>query len=372
MNEAVHLQSSIVSQIIDGSITIDSIGEYQSMLKIFPDNPYLHRALADLLARRRSLAAAVDYYDKTAGLFAQSGLVLQAVVAKMLQWQIENPALKAIKHFYNTLLEKNPRSTPLSMFFASLSFNELTAVITRLERFILPAGKVVKKFGDVEANLYMVVSGTLIRRTYPSSSQFAPKEKLIETAEMEVFGDVFPLDKENLSQSYTETTSRVELAKLTRESLIQLCAQYPSMEPALRDLFDSLARAAGIHHVKRRMRRHPIPVRVRLDIMHVRDRLPRFSASGFARDLSIGGACILLDETVEASVARDMIDKEARIVMRLPSDAMALHIRGMVIWSRQLQSDGEPAHALGIQFKPMPPNLSGLLLVFADNLYHAS
>ena len=29
-------------------------------------------------------------------------------------------------------------------------------------------------------------------------------------------------------------------------------------------------------------------------------------------------------------------------------------------------------HALGIQFQPMPPNLSGLLLVFADNLYHAS
>ena len=372
MNEAAHLQSSIVSQIIDGSITIDSIGEYQSMLKIFPDNPFLHRALADLLARRRSQAAAAEYYDKTAGLFAQSGMVLQAIVAKMLQWQIENPDLQAIKHFYNMLLEKNPRTTPLTMFFASLSFNELTAVITRLERFILPAGKVVKKFGDVEANLYMVVSGTLIRRTYPSASQFAPKEKLIESAEMEVFGELFPLDKEHLSQSYTETTSRVVLAKLTRESLIQLCAQYPSMEPALRDLFDSLARAAGIQHVKRRMRRHPIPVRVRLEIMHVRDRMPRFSASGFARDLSIGGACILLDEAVEASVARDMIDKETRIVMRLPSDAMALHIRGTVIWSRQLESEGEATHALGIQFKPMPPNLSGLLLVFADNLYHAS
>ncbi len=372
MNKARHLQSSIVSQIIDGSITIDSIGEYQSMLKIFPDNPYLHRALADLLVRRRSLAAAVDYYDKTAELFAQSGMVLQAVVAKMLQWQIENPDLKAIKHFYNMLLGKNPRSTPLCMFFASLSFNELTAVITRLERFILPAGKVVKKFGDVEANLYMVVSGTLIRRTYPRTRPFTAKEKLIETPEMEVFGDVFPLGKEHLSPSYTETTSRVELAKLTRESLIDLCKQYPSMEPALQDLFDNLAGVAGNHHVKRRMRRHPIPVRIRLEIMSGRDRRPRFSASGFARDLSIGGACILLDEAVEPDVARDMIDKDARIVMRLPSDAMALNIRGSVIWSRQLAGDGETAHALGIQFKPMPPNLSGLLLVFADNLYHAS
>ncbi len=372
MKEAVHLQSSIVSQIIDGSITIDSIGEYQSMLKIFPDNPFLHRALADLLVRRRSFAAAADYYDKTARLFAQSGLVLQAIVSKMLQWQIVKPNLKAIKHFYNDLLEKNPRSTPLRMFFAGLSFHELTAIVTRLERFVLPAGKVVKKFGDVEANLYMVVSGSLIRRTYPSSNQFAPKEQLVETPELEVFGEVFPLDKEHLSQSYTETTSRVELAKLTRESLIDICSQYPSMEPALNELFGSLSRMASNRHVKRRMRRHPIPVRIRMEILHVRDRMPRFTASGFARDLSIGGACILLDEPVDTVLARDMIDKEAIILMSLPSDAMALNIRGTVIWSRNLVSDGEATHALGIQFQPMPPNMSGLLLVFADNLYHAS
>jgi CRP-like cAMP-binding protein len=372
LNEAAHLQSSIVSQIIDGSISIDSIGEYQSMLKIFPDNPYLHRALADLLVRRRSFAAAADYYDKTAALFIQSGMVLQAVVAKKLQWQIVNPDLQAIKQFYHALLEKNPRTTPLRMFFAGLSFHELTALITRLERFILPAGKVVKKFGDVEANLYMVVSGSLIRRTYPSSNQFAPKEQLVETPELEVFGDIFPLDAEHLSQSYTETTSRVELAKLTREGLIGICAQYPSMTPALKELFESLTRMAVNHQVKRRMRRHPIPVRIRLEILHVQDRMPRFTASGFARDLSIGGACILLDDPVDPGLARDMIDKEVSIVMSLPNEAMALNIRGNVIWSRNLVSDGEAAHALGIQFQPMPPNLSGLLLVFADNLYHAS
>lgn len=372
MNEATHLQSSIVSQIIDGSITIDSIGEYQSMLKIFPDNPYLHRALADLLVRRRSFAAAADYYDKTAILFSQSGMVLQAVVAKMLQWQIVNPDLKAIKHFYHALLEKNPRTTPLRMFFAGLSFHELTAIVTRLERFVLPAGKVVKKFGDIEANLYMVVSGSLIRRTYPSTNKFAPQEQLIETPELEIFGDVYPLDKEQLSQSYTETTSRVELAKLTRESLIDICSQYPSMTPALKELFGSLSSMVVNQQVKRRTRRHPIPVRIRLEILHVQDRMPRFSASGFARDLSIGGACILLDDPVDAGLADQMTDKEASIVMSLPNKAMSLNIRGNVVWSRTLVSNGEAAHALGIQFHPMPPNLSGLLLVFADNLYHAN
>ncbi len=372
LNDATHLQSSIVSQIIDGSITIDSIGEYQSMLKIFPDNPYLHRALADLLTRRRSFVAAAEYYDKTAGLFIQSGMVLQAMVAKMLQWQIAKPDLKAIKRFYHHLLEQNPRTTPLSMFFAALSFHELTAIITRLERFVLPAGKVVKKFGDSEANLYMIVSGNLIRRTYPSSNQFAPKEQLIETPEIEVFGEIYPLDTEQLSQSYTESTSRVELAKLTRESLVAICSDYPSVATALEELFANLAQTATAHQIKRRMRRHPIPVRIKLEVLHVHDRMPRFAGSGYVRDLSIGGACILLDDVVDDRLAHHMVDKEARIAMSLPNEAMALNVRGHVIWSRELVSEGQATHALGIQFQPMPPNLSGLLLVFADNLYHAS
>lgn len=371
MNEATHLQSRIVNQIINGSITIDSIGEFESMLKIFPDNPYLHRALADLLVRRRSFSAAADYYDQTAGLFTRSGMVLQAVVARMLQWQIVKPNLKTIKQFYNELLAHNPRTTPLQMFFASLSFHELTAIITRMKRFVLPAGKVVKKFGDIETNLYMVVSGNLKRRTYPSSNQLGPDEQLIETPEMEAFGNVCPLDTEHLSQSYTETASRVELAKLTRESLKDICAQYPSMAPALDELFENLSRIQANPQVKRHIRRQAIPVRIQLTIINSQQKTPLYTASGFVRDLSIGGACILLDDPAGVSLSRHMVGKEARMVMGLPSEAMTLTIRGNVVWSRNLVTDSKFTHAVGIQFQPMPPNLSGLLLVFADNLNHA-
>lgn len=372
LKKATPLQSSIVGQIIDGSITIDSLGEYQSMLKIFPDNPYLHRGLADLLVRRRSFAAAADYYEKTARLFIRSGMVLQAVVARMLQWQIANPDLKSIKHFYHALLENNPRTTPLQMFFARLSFHELTAIITRLERFVLPAGKVVKKLGDIESNLYMVVSGSLIRRTYPSSNQVAADAQFVETPEWEVIGDVFPLEAEHLSQSYTETTTRVELAKLTRKNLIDICAQYPSVQPALAGLFENIANQNARQQTKRITQRHAIPVRVQLTVLHAQDRLPRYAASGVARDLSIGGACILLDKPVKADVSHGMIGKEARIAMSLPDEAMALNIRGQVVWSRTLVSAGKSMHAVGIQFHPIPPNLSGLLLVFANHLHHAA
>ena len=99
------------------------------------------------------------------------------------------------------------------MFFAELSFREFIVLVTRLERIVLPAGKMVKKFGDPENTLFMVVSGRLHRRLYPSTRSGEDQNPVIESIEAEIFGEVYPLDKERYSQSYTETATRVELAQ---------------------------------------------------------------------------------------------------------------------------------------------------------------
>jgi len=54
MNDQLDKQSSIVSRIIDGSITIDSVAELENLLKAFPNNPWLHKVFADLLKRDKS------------------------------------------------------------------------------------------------------------------------------------------------------------------------------------------------------------------------------------------------------------------------------------------------------------------------------
>ena len=371
MTESAKLQSSIVNQIIDGSITIDSIGEFQSMLKIFPGNPHLHRGLADLLVKRKSFAAASEYYDKTANFFIESGYVLQAVVARMLQWQIIKPSLKSIKHFYHRLIENNPRATPLNMFFAGLSFREFIAVMTRLERMMLPPGKMVKKFGDPENSLYMVVSGQLYRRTYPSVRQSNDRNQLIESLEEEIFGEICPLDKEQFSQSYTETATRVELVKISKENLIDIGKNYPSVDLALLELFENQRELTPKPYVARKIKRHSIPVRVSLDILEIDEATPVLKRDGVVRDLSIGGACLLLDGDDSKPRSRRFIGKAVNVVMSPPSGAMTLSIRGTIIWSQIIPIDEGESQALGIQFDVMSPNLSGLLLVFADNLYHA-
>lgn len=365
------MQSSIVKQIIDGSITIDSIGEFQSMLKIFPGNAHLHRALADLLVKRKSFSAAAEYYEKAARLFVESGHVLQAVVAKMLQWQIVKPSFKSIKTFYHSLIENNPRSSPLNMFFAGLSFREFIVWVTRLERIVLPAGKMVKKFGDSENTLFMVVSGRLHRRIYPSVNGNEDQNPVIESIEEEIFGDVYPLDKERYSQSYTETATRVELAKISRESLLEISKEFPSVGGAIRELFENQRKLAPPPFIERKTRRHSIPVQVSLEVFDEDESTSLAKLSGFTRDLSIGGACLVLEENARTLPSHLLIGKSVSIMMSPPNDAMILKIKGSIVWSQTISNEAQNAQAVGIEFNTMPPHLSGLLLVFADNLYHA-
>ena len=371
MAESVRMQSSIVRQIIDGSITIDSIGEFQSMLKIFPGNPHLHRALADLLVKRKSSSAAAEYYEKAARLFVETGHVLQAVVAKMLQWQIVKPSFKSIKTFYHSLIENNPRSTPLNMFFAGLSFREFIVLVTRLERIVLPAGKMVKKFGDPENTLFMLVSGRLHRRSYPSVKDDGDQNPVIESIEEEIFGDLCPLDKEHYSQSYTETATRVELAKISRESLLEISKAFPSVGSAIWELFENRRKLAPPLFVERKMHRHAIPLQVSIEILDEDETRPLAKLHGHTRDLSIGGACLVLENNSQTPSSPLLVGKTVNIIMSPSNDAMTLNVRGSIVWSHTISNEDQNAQAVGIEFNNMPPHLSGLLLVFADNLCHA-
>jgi hypothetical protein len=57
MDDSIDMRDSAVTRIIDGSITIDSLSEFENLLNIFPDNPRLHRVFADFLAQEKSFDA---------------------------------------------------------------------------------------------------------------------------------------------------------------------------------------------------------------------------------------------------------------------------------------------------------------------------
>ena len=166
MNSQLSKQIDIAKHIIDGSIAIDSIKEFEGMLQIFPNDPALHRAYSDMLTRKKQFRKAVDAYQKSAALYIDSGKMLPAILCKILQWHIKKPSHQEARQFYDELLSGNYHETLSKVFLSRLAFSELFALMNHMERVRLPAGQTIKKIGDVENALFLVVSGSLKLTVY--------------------------------------------------------------------------------------------------------------------------------------------------------------------------------------------------------------
>ena len=152
---------SIAKHIVDGSITIDSISEFRSILRIFPNDAALHRVFADLLVRKKSFEAAMRSYSKAATLNIESGMMLQAIICKILEWRLKKPTRQRAQRFYRSLSGGKYHQTPLNVFINSLSFTEFTALVNQMTRVRMAAGRTVRKIGDQEKDLYLIVTGNL-------------------------------------------------------------------------------------------------------------------------------------------------------------------------------------------------------------------
>ena len=103
MSAEQEVQSSIVKRIIDGSVSIDSVGEFENIIKVFPDDAGVYRAFADLLVQKKSFEAAANAYRKASRLYVELGMMLQAIVAKILEWRIAQPSHKDGRDFHTAI-----------------------------------------------------------------------------------------------------------------------------------------------------------------------------------------------------------------------------------------------------------------------------
>jgi hypothetical protein len=60
--------------------------------------------------------------------------------------------------------------------------------------------------------------------------------------------------------------------------------------------------------------------------------------------------------------------KNSRIQISMAREAMTVSVSGEIVWSKEVWVEGEKSVALGIQYKNMTPQLSGLVVVFAEML----
>jgi CRP-like cAMP-binding protein len=379
VRDQIDKHRSIARHIIDGSISIDSVAEFKNMLKIFPDNPALHGAFADLLSRKNALQAAAEFYAKAAHLYIGLGMMLPAILSKIMEWRIIKPTHQQARPFYSALNDANFEVTPLQVFFKSLSYPEIVAVTNRMARVRLPAGKMIKKIGDPEDYLYFIASGTVKETSkHPESAAKASSRPIaVYLSENDVFGDILPFDEEKVSLTYTQSITAVELGRISRPRLLEVCKKYPNVARGLINLYKESSAAVKKKSVRtgRKSERHPLPIRMNLEVYpeEFKDQADTnpYILDGYSRDISIGGVCVVLDARYANITSIFKTLKNAKIKLSFPGEAFTLNVWGKIVWSRSVSFEGEKTLALGIQFKEMAPKMSGMLVVLADMLYNS-
>lgn len=372
MQDQLNKHRSIARYITDGTITIDSVSEFRNMLQASPANPALHAAFADLLVQKNSQRAASIVYGKAAELFVQNSQIISAILAKVIQWRIARPSHKQARGFYSLIQHTNSAATEVKNFFRSLSYAEFIALTNRAVRVRLPARSILKKIGDIENALYIVASGALCDTIYRplKRGEINQKKSIVYLGENDVIGDVLPFDVEKISLSYTQAVSGVELLKISKRRLVELCEKYPGLERAVNGLIERSRKNAAAEPARgaRRAGRHPVPVRINLEIYPDGIGDTPLVLQGYTRDISVGGVCVVVDAKY-ANISRTLNAlPKAGVQVCIPGEAMTLNVAGSVVWSREVSFEGHQTVALGIRFKDMTPRMSGMLVVFADML----
>jgi adenylate kinase family enzyme len=367
---------SIPVHILEGSIKIASPEVFEFFFKHFPKDPALHRAYADILQEKNSREEAAKNYDVAAKLYFEGGFLLQAIVAKLLQWRLQTPAKDEKERFFKKVRQSSQQGLPVKAFLDNLPVREINIVFSAMELIRLQGGRVISNVGDPEETLFFVVYGTLVDSTYWSLNQHEKSNRndIFCLTEDDFWGEIYPFEEDHHSQSQIETLTRSELLRLDKTNLIRICKRYPNVERGLLDLFKIRAQFGPDNFSKRLRRagRHrlPIMVKVKIDANGSINR-PLFF-KGYSRDISVGGIGVVL-EAKKLNVSYSLgachhTLRGAAVRVAFDDEALALQVSGKVVWSDEALFEGQKTLVLGIQFTDMSAKLRGVLFAFANGL----
>ena len=376
LSKEFKIDQNTLEHIIDGSIAINSIDLMLDILKKFPAEPNLVRIYADLLLKYKMHEAAAKAYNRAALIFLNDGKMLPAIVAKISQWHIEMPSDQHVKSFLSELDNNHNRELPIGHFFSKLSIHELKALCSLFENIRLPAGHVLKEIGDPEDHLFFIVSGRLQDSIYLTlqNQRKIFRKPTLTLSENDFFGDIYPFNKEQRSQSYIETLEPVELAKIPREKLMRICRKYPNIELGIIDLLSirSISNKEAPVDEIRKETRHKFTLSLELEIYPEDDPEQAIYLEGDSEDISIGGMSINIEPTnirePHTIFSLKKTFSTSRINVSVITQTLLLKISGKIAWHREIVHNGTKTLALGMQFDEMSPKIRGLLFALFNSL----
>jgi len=370
-------KATILEHILEGPILSDSVEEFGSVVKEFPEDPELLKLFADFLTAKGKKPSAAQHYSKASEIFLGSGRLLHAVVAKMLEWRIDRPPRKTLLRFLSAISVHPHDESPVNRFLQSLVPAELQALFSQFNCDRFPSGKTIRNIGEPETHLWFVLAGEL-EESYSQQIGQKPKSNTQRIQQgtgrllrqNHVFGDVFPFTAICTSQCVIETTTGTEVVAIPRRRLIQVCKKFPKVELGILKLLQICSQIGADSPKARRGERYAMQVNMTVEIHPAGVPKPAVVLNGSARDLSISGVSFIPETNGAGSPAKlaalvkDLDHQRVRIA--ISSEALSMSIPGQIVGTRELMVNGSRTLCLGIQFDEVSPRVRGAFLAFAE------
>ncbi|MBR9980504.1 MAG: PilZ domain-containing protein [Desulfatitalea sp.] len=346
---------SVTQRILDGTLDIDSPDEFRDILEIYPDDPFLYRKYADLLDRLHRIDEAVKAYERTADLFIDNGMNLQAIVSKILQWRRQKPGHDQGRAFHGRLQAAGSRHTPLQQFWAGLSYPELVTLMRHLSRVRMAGGQRIVQADQPADALYFVVQGSVAEMPSPACQSEAKVAGIdvepVLLGTNDLFGEVFPLDQPTENETEILAVSKVELVKIDKSALLTICDQHPRIKSLLETLYrsDTSDQCERSWQTVRRALRCGLPARVEIACPPNRLDTQSWYHDGMAVDISTGGICVDLGADTTNGSLPPLKGRLSRLNLALPNAPLA-NLNGKIVWQRRQTSAEGATMLIGIRF----------------------
>ncbi len=366
-NKTGHLNTSIMQQVLDGSLSVASPEEMDEIIAIYPDDPFLYRKRGDLLNNANRIDEATEAYNKASNLFISKGMNLQAVVSKILQWSICKPKHNEGRAFHALLTDKGSYHTPLQRFWSSMNYGEMVAFIRRLVRTRISGGRKIVRADDPADNLFFVVSGTLFEMPSPECESEAKRAGIdvepILLGPNDIFGDIFPLTRHTVNNADIRSVSEVELVKISKQTLNSLCEKYTRISKAIEEIRkpENRDNCDRSWQTVRRDMRYGLPTKAEISLPY----LNSTSTTGIAIDLSLSGMCLDLADA-PLPTRKSLKGQLVNIKLDLLAEVAELNISGVVVWQASKERYRKSATLIGIRFDTLNPMDQDLLAEYCS------
>ena len=373
------MSSTILEHMRGGSIVSDSVKTFGSVVKEFPEHPELPKPFAGFLTAAGKGQTAARHYGKASDISLDSGRLLHAVAAKMLEWRFERPCRETLLRFLSAVRVHPHDEDPVNGFLQSLLPAELMALFSQFSCQRFPSGKTIRTIGEPETHLWFVLAGEL-KESYYQLIGHKPrfhKQRLQQRTsrrlgQNHVFGDVFPFGEIGISQCVIETTAATEVIAIPRRRLIRVCKRFPNVELGLLKLLQirSETGADSLSGQVRRGERYAMPVGMTVEIHPTGTPGPGVVLNGSARDLSISGVSFIPETNGAgppaelAALVKDLDRQRVRVA--ISNEALSMSIPGQIVRKRETMVNGSRTLSLGIQFDEVSPRVRGAFLAFAE------